>query len=183
MLRFSTARHTRTAAGVATLALVAIPLSGCAIPSIGSGGSSAGSAGGTSGGTQSTCQVASEAIQRVTDEAGKEISQLVADGIAGNPVDAGALVDPAIEALDAATASITDPAVLTAIDAARVEWSGFAGDLGSLALPDLSGLGEGDLSAIGELQSYGSEVSALFTKRLPALQQTGQELQEACTAQ
>lgn len=182
MPRFFATRHTRTAAGVAALALVAIPLSGCAIPSFGSGGGS-GAAGSTGSGAQSKCQVASEAIQRVTDEAGQEISQLVANGIAGNPVDAGALVDPAIEALDAATASITDPAVLEALDAARGEWSGFAGDLGALALPDLSGLGEGDLSAIGELQSYGSEVSALFTKRLPALQQTGQELQEACKAQ
>ena len=187
MPRFTSVRP-RIAAAATALALGTLTLTGCALPVFGgnsAGGNASGGTGGSvsSSGGQSKCQIANEAIQRVTDEAGQAVPQLVADGLAGQPLDLLALVDPVVEALDAASASITDPAVREALDAARVEWSGFAEDLGALGAPDLSGLGSGDVSAIGELRAYGEDVSALYTERLPALQQTGTELQAACTAE
>ncbi|MBL3698580.1 hypothetical protein [Leucobacter luti] len=190
--RFTPVRG-RGAAAAAALALLMLPLSACsiAIPGLpGSGGSSAGSgSGGSGGGTSeaaasgSKCQVASAAIDRVTSEAAQSGPQLIADALAGEPVDAGALVDPVIEALDAASASITDPAVLAALGEAQTEWSGLATDIAALGAPDLAGLTSGDLSKLGALQEYGGELTALFSQRLPALQETGARLQEACAAE
>ena len=190
MPRLTSTSRPRTLA-LAALALLALPLSGCSLLGLptggnvesGASGSSTEGAAGSAGGAASKCQVASAAIDRVTAEAAQSVPQLIADGIAGNPVDAGSLVDPVIEALDAASASITDPAVLTALGEAQSEWTGLASDIGALGAPDLTGLADGNLAAIGDLQAYGAELSGLFSERLPALQETGARLQQACEAQ
>lgn len=194
-LRHPARLRTRTLAAAASVAFLAIPLAGCSLTDlIGASGSSTPGATSTppttekpstekpSTGAGSKCQVATETIDRVISEAQQGAPQMIADALAGNPINPVGLITPVLESLDAASASITDPAVLSALGEARTEWDGLASDVGALQMPDLSGLSEGDLSAIGDAQTYGSDLSRLVTERLPALQETGARLQEACTA-
>lgn len=183
--------RTRALAATATLAFLAIPLAGCSLTDLVGANGSASSQPSTSpsataqpdAGAGSKCQIATETIDRVMAEAQNGAPQMIADALAGNPIDPVALITPVLESIDAASASITDPAVLTALGEARTEWDGLASDVGALQLPDLAGLADGDLSALGDAQAYGSDLSALVGERLPALQESGARLQQACTAQ
>ncbi|UOQ60329.1 hypothetical protein MUN76_15050 [Leucobacter rhizosphaerae] len=171
------------------LACLALPLAGCSALGIGSPSSSdaaepngAGDAGTTANGS---CQAAAETIDRVIAEAQQNAPQLIEDLLAGKSIDPGALIEPVFTSLDAAGSGATDPAVIAAIDDARTEWVGLGEDIQGLGTPDLSGIDLGDLGTLGELgnlQTYGEDVSAIVSERLPALQQTGTALQEACTA-
>lgn len=190
MARTTALPRSRTIATAAALMLLTIPLTACSATGMlglggngASGGSSAEGGSASAGEVGSKCQVAAATIDGAIAEAKQSAPQLVADMTAGEPLDAGALVTPVMETIETASASITDPAVLTALEEARVEWTGLAGDVTALKAPDLSGLSEGNLGSIGEIQSYGEELSRLYSERLPALQETGARLQEACRAE
>ena len=183
---------TRASLTLAALACVMLPLAGCSALGIGAASPSESAA--TSRGTDEaapvtpasggSCQAAADTIDRVIAEAQQSAPQLVEDLLAGRSVDPGALIDPVLTSLDAAGSGASDPAVLAAIDDARTEWDGLASDIQGLGTPDLSGIDLGDLGTLGELgnlQSYGEDLSAIVSTRLPALQQTGAALQEACT--
>lgn len=105
---------------------------------------------------------------------------------AGESVDLGAeFVEPAIAALDSAALAGSDPAVQAAIADARVEWEGLAIEVAELGAPDLTGVDLGNIESLGNLgalQEYGTKVTELVGTRLPALQETGKQLQEACRA-
>ncbi|QYM76707.1 hypothetical protein [Leucobacter luti] len=193
MVRTPTSIRPRAHAATAALALLTIALTGCSIalpglPGGSSSGASDSSAGSSttekgSGSPSSQCQLATEAIDRVTAEAQQSAPKLVADALAGEPIDPRSMIETVIAALDAASGSITDPAVLTALDEAQHEWSGFAADVTALGAPDVSGLAAGDLSSLGQLQEYGGRLAELYTERLPALQESGAQLERACRAE
>ncbi|RGE24361.1 hypothetical protein [Leucobacter sp. wl10] len=177
-------RRARLAATV-FVSLLALPLASCAgltIPGQQPPSSGSSSTPGAGGG----CQVATEAINQVIADAQAGVPQLIERALSGQSLDAAGIVDPVLQSLDEAARNTTDPAVLKAIDGARAEWDQLAADIQALKAPDLSGIDLGNLgslSQLGGLQEYGTQLSALFTERLPALQKSGQKLQQACAAQ
>lgn len=130
--------------------------------------------------------MAAETINEVVADARSRAPELIAAMAAGESIDLGAeFVEPAIAALDAAALTGSDPAVLAAIADARVEWEGLAVEVAELGTPDLTGVDLGNLESLGNLgalQEYGTNVTELVGTRLPALQETGKQLQEACRA-
>lgn len=189
MARTTALPRSRRIAASAALLLLAVPLSACSASGLlglngnGSSGGSAAGDGANGSAVGSQCQVASAAIDSAIEEAKQSAPQLVAEAIAGEPIDASAIVSPVVESIAAASASITDPAVLTALEEAQAEWTGLAGDITTLRAPDMSGLSEGDLGSLSDLQAYGEELSRMYSERLPALQETGANLQQACQAE
>lgn len=131
----------------------------------------------SSGSPQNKCQVATESINEVVEGAQQRIPELIMSG-SFDPAD---LVDPILESLDAARADATDSATVAAISDARAEWDGLVTDFQGLTAPDVNNLDA--LSKLGALKTYGEDLSAIATKRLPALKETGSKLQEACSSQ
>lgn len=177
---------TRRSIALGALVCLTLPLAGCGMLGIGSSShnDTSGSTTESSAAPGNSCQVAAQTIDRVLAEAQQSAPQLVEDLLAGKTVDPGALIEPVFTSLDAAASGASDPAVAAAIEDARTEWDGLASDVQGLGTPDLSGIDLSDLGSLGELgnlQTYGEDVSAIVSQRLPALQETGQALQEACT--
>lgn len=171
---------------LALVALIgfALPLTACS--SLGAGSGSEEPASGKTAdasGSSRSCAAAVDTIHEVMAEAQQSAPQLIDDLLSGNSVDPGAFVEPVLTSLDAAGSGASDPAIAEAIEDARVEWDGLATDIQGLGTPDLSGIDLGDLGSLGELgklQTYGEDLSAIVSTRLPALQETGAALQKAC---
>lgn len=175
---------TRRSLALVALIGIMLPLTACSSLGIGSGSQDPGSEKTTdAAGSSSSCAAAVDTIDGVIAEAQQSAPQLIDDLLSGNSVDPGAFVEPVLTSLDAAGSGASDPAVAKAIEDARVEWDGLATDIQGLGTPDLSGIDLGDLGSLGELgklQTYGEDLSAIVSTRLPALQETGAALQKAC---
>ena len=175
---------TRRTLALVALVGVALPLTACSALGTDSGAQDpTSSEKSTSSGSSSSCAAAVETIDGVIAEAQQSAPQLIDDLLSGNAVDPGALIEPVLTSLDAAGSGASDPKVSAAIEDARVEWDGLASDIQGLGTPDLSGVDLGNLSSLGELgklQTYGEDLSAIVSTRLPALQETGEALQKAC---
>lgn len=175
---------TRRTLALVVLIGVTLPLAACSALGIDSGEQDPASKGtSTSAGSSSSCAAAVDTINGVIAEAQQSAPQLIDDLLSGNSVDPGALIEPVLTSLDAAGSGASDPAVSAAIEDARVEWDGLAKDIQGLGTPDLSGVDLGNLGSLGELgklQTYGEDLTAIVSTRLPALQETGAALQKAC---